>query len=49
MFNEYREDSEEVVSETNDLVDTKYKIWKRNGDLINSLLALPMDMDAAGR
>ncbi|CAG4981260.1 unnamed protein product [Parnassius apollo] len=38
-----------LVIETNALIDTKYRTWKRNADLINSLLALPKDMNDAGR
>lgn len=51
MVNAYRDDvlGRRMVIETNSLVDTKYKTWKRNGDLINSLLALPKGMNDAGR
>ncbi|KAJ8725594.1 hypothetical protein PYW08_003777 [Mythimna loreyi] len=51
MINAYRDDvlDRRMVIETNSLVDTKYKTWKRNGDLINSLLALPKGMNDAGR
>lgn len=51
MINAYRDDilGRRMVIETNALVDTKYKTWKRNGDLINSLLALPKGMNDAGR
>ncbi|CAK1581977.1 unnamed protein product [Parnassius mnemosyne] len=38
-----------LVIETNALIDTKYRTWKRNADLINSLLALPKGMNDAGR
>ncbi|KPJ15047.1 hypothetical protein RR48_09074 [Papilio machaon] len=38
-----------LVIETNALIDTKYRTWKRNADLINSLLALPKGMNEAGR
>ncbi|RVE43438.1 hypothetical protein evm_011889 [Chilo suppressalis] len=38
-----------MVIETNALVNTKYRTWKRNADLINSLLALPKGMNDAGR
>ncbi|XP_075970082.1 pigment-dispersing factor [Anticarsia gemmatalis] len=38
-----------MVIETNALIDTKYKTWKRNADLINSILALPKGMNDAGR
>ncbi|XP_026329228.1 uncharacterized protein LOC113237143 [Hyposmocoma kahamanoa] len=38
-----------VVIETNTLFDTKFKAWKRNADIINSLLALPQGMNNAGR
>ncbi|XP_068630004.1 uncharacterized protein Pdf [Battus philenor] len=38
-----------LVVETNALIDTKYHAWKRNVDLINSLLALPKGMNEAGR
>ncbi|XP_026742799.1 uncharacterized protein LOC113504606 isoform X1 [Trichoplusia ni] len=51
MINAYRDDmlNERMVIETNSLVDTKYKAWKRNADLINSLLALPKGLNDAGR
>nr|XP_053625374.1 uncharacterized protein LOC128683608 [Plodia interpunctella] len=39
----------QMVIETNEMVDTKYRTWKRNADLINSLLALPKGMNDAGR
>ncbi|CAB3236414.1 unnamed protein product [Arctia plantaginis] len=41
--------SKRMVTETNALIDTKYKTWKRNADLINSILALPKGMNDAGR
>nr|BAD80753.1 Pigment-dispersing factor [Bombyx mori] len=40
---------ENFIIETKALIDTKYRTWKRNADLINSLLALPKDMNDAGR
>lgn len=56
MFNAYRgevgdnnEDKRRLVIATNALVDTKFKAWKRNADVINSLLALPKGMIDAGR
>ncbi|KAJ0180477.1 hypothetical protein K1T71_003881 [Dendrolimus kikuchii] len=51
MINAYRGDrlGGKLVIETNALIDTKYRTWKRNADLINSLLALPKGMNDAGR
>nr|AGH25566.1 pigment dispersing factor [Helicoverpa armigera]WGD18939.1 pigment dispersing factor [Helicoverpa armigera] len=51
MINAYEDDvaRRRIVSETNALVDTKYKTYKRNGDLINSILALPKGLNDAGR
>nr|XP_021202728.1 pigment-dispersing factor isoform X1 [Bombyx mori]XP_021202729.1 pigment-dispersing factor isoform X1 [Bombyx mori]XP_021202731.1 pigment-dispersing factor isoform X1 [Bombyx mori] len=53
LVNAYREDNsmlgENFIIETKALIDTKYRTWKRNADLINSLLALPKDMNDAGR
>lgn len=51
MINAYRGDKMggRFVIETNALINTKYRNWKRNADLINSLLALPKGMDDAGR
>ncbi|KAI5633058.1 pigment-dispersing hormone (PDH) domain-containing protein [Phthorimaea operculella] len=37
------------VFQTDELIDTKYHMWKRNADLINSILALPKGMNDAGR
>lgn len=56
MFDAYRrevgastKDGARLVIETNALIDTKFKTWKRNADIINSLLALPQGMNNAGR
>lgn len=38
-----------AMVDTNALGETKFKTWKRNADLINSLLALPKGMNEAGR
>lgn len=50
-MNAYKADlpSERMVIETNAPKNTKYKTWKRNADLINSILALPKGMNDAGR
>ncbi|XP_026758132.3 uncharacterized protein LOC113517609 [Galleria mellonella] len=50
MIDAYRGDvGGRLVIETNALIDTKYRTWKRNADLINSILALPKGMNDAGR
>lgn len=50
MIDAYRgEKSGRTVIETNAHINTKYRTWKRNADLINSLLALPKGMNDAGR
>lgn len=51
IMNAYRSDmmGGRLIIETNSLIDTKYKTWKRSADLINSLLALPKGMNDAGR
>lgn len=50
MFNTYRGDAGgRLVIETNALIDTKFRTWKRNADVINSLLGLPKGLNDAGR
>ncbi|XP_059054252.1 uncharacterized protein LOC131848423 [Achroia grisella] len=50
MIDAYREDiGARLFAETNPSINTKYRTWKRNADLINSILALPRDMNDAGR
>nr|QMS43298.1 pigment dispersing factor [Grapholita molesta] len=50
MINAYRGDvGGRLIIETNALIDTKYRTWKRNADMINSLLALPKGLNDAGR
>ncbi|KAI8435068.1 hypothetical protein MSG28_003477 [Choristoneura fumiferana] len=50
MFNAYRGDvGGRLVIETNALIDTKFRTWKRNADVINSLLGLPKGLNDAGR
>ncbi|CAG9783691.1 unnamed protein product [Diatraea saccharalis] len=50
MIDSYRSSiNGRMVIESNALINTKYRIWKRNADLINSLLALPKDMNDVGR
>ncbi|KAG6449512.1 hypothetical protein O3G_MSEX006110 [Manduca sexta] len=47
----YKENThgDQFYIETNALVNTKFRAWKRNADLINALLALPKGMTEAGR
>ncbi|CAH0720772.1 unnamed protein product, partial [Brenthis ino] len=50
MINAYKRNMDsKIFVETRKLINTKYQTWKRNGDLINSLLTLPKDMMDAGR
>ncbi|XP_028160854.1 uncharacterized protein LOC114353182 [Ostrinia furnacalis] len=50
LMNDNRgEKNDRTLIETNALINTKYRTWKRNADLINSLLALPKGMNDAGR
>nr|QDK59916.1 pigment dispersing factor [Cydia pomonella] len=50
MIDAYRGDiGGRFIIETNALIDTKYRTWKRNADMINSLLALPKGLNDAGR
>ncbi|XP_049867314.1 uncharacterized protein LOC126367699 [Pectinophora gossypiella] len=52
LFDAYRGDYSDrmvVETETDTLIGTTYRTWKRNADLINSLLALPKGMNDAGR
>lgn len=50
-MNAYRSDVKggRLIIEMNSQIDTRYKTWKRNADLVNSLLALPKGMHDAGR
>ncbi|CAH2074072.1 unnamed protein product, partial [Iphiclides podalirius] len=48
-YNKRGDSNGRYLIETNALIDTKYRTWKRNADLINSLLALPKGMSEAGR
>lgn len=38
-----------LIIESNSQIETRLRTWKRNADLINSLLALPKGMNDAGR
>ncbi|XP_013186514.1 argininosuccinate lyase [Amyelois transitella] len=50
MIDAYKGEIEgQMIIETNEMIDTKYRTWKRNADLINSLLTLPKGMNDAGR
>ncbi|XP_041976859.1 pigment-dispersing hormone peptides-like [Aricia agestis] len=48
MIDEYRGEQNNILDD-DPTFDARYRTWKRNADLINSLLALPKGMSDAGR
>ncbi|KAL4703009.1 hypothetical protein ACJJTC_009995 [Scirpophaga incertulas] len=48
-IDEDEETNDAIMIDTNTLIGIKYRPWKRNVDLINSILTLPKHMNEAGR